>query len=82
MSLISIKLKTHSVTKLTDEFLDKLNDCIVHKRIPIIIDVVAGRSKEHHYLARCCSDNCGKISMTSANDVVEIWNKWNPGPTT
>lgn len=81
MSLISVKLKTHSRTELTGEFLDKLNNCIVHKQIPIILDVVAGRNKEHHYLAGCCSDDCGKISMTSADDVVEIWNKWNPRPT-
>lgn len=82
MSVLSVKLKTHSREELTGKFLLELNNCIIHNQIPIILDIVAGRRKEHHYIAGCCSDSCGKISMTSAEDVVSIWNKHNPKTTT
>lgn len=77
MSCMTVKLKTHSRTNLTDSF-DNINACTVHNHKPEILKVVAGRNKDVHFLAVCESDDCGKICMESAQSVVDIWNKFNP----
>lgn len=77
MSVITTKLKTHSRLDITSQY-GKLNACKLHGCQPKIMDIVAGRDKEHHYVAICKDDDCGKISMSSGQDVVNIWNKWNP----
>jgi hypothetical protein len=76
MSVTTVKLKTHNRTDITSQY--DLNNCTVHNRKPVILDIVAGRRKEHHYVAVCKDDDCGKISMDSGQAVVNIWNKWNP----
>lgn len=78
MSTFSVNLKTHSRTKLTILYTGKLNNCLVHKCHPEILDIVAGRRKEHYFVAICKSDDCSKISSENADNVVSIWNKWNP----
>lgn len=77
MGVITTILKTHSRQNVTNTF-DNLNDCIIHKCKPVIMDIVAGRSKEHHFVASCKDEDCNKISMDSGKEVVNIWNKWNP----
>jgi hypothetical protein len=39
--------------------------------------MVVGRKKEVWFVANCIGEECGKISST-AQLVVEAWNKWNP----
>jgi len=76
MGIIEFSMKTHSIKDITGEF-TKLNNCILHNRIPKILEVVAGKRKEKHYTANCDSPDCGKISMDK-NQIVTIWNKFNP----
>lgn len=76
MSTISIQMKTHSQGDITEQFSD-LKKCIIHDVGPRILDIVAGKRKEHHFVAMCLNDDCTKLSMTSAEDVVNIWNKHN-----
>lgn len=76
MTVISYPLKTHSRTDITNQF-DNLNECFIHHCKPTILDIVAGRHKEHHFVASCISDHCGKISSVSGQDVVNIWNNLN-----
>lgn len=71
-------LKTHNRIDRTAEFEGKTNDCKVHGVKPQIREIVAGRQKESHFVAVCLSEKCNKITMESAEKVVEIWNKYNP----
>ncbi len=77
MGTYSVQLKTHNRTDLTEQYLDKLCECKVHKIKPRILNIVAGKRKEQHYVALCSDDDCGKISMESADEVVGFWNKYN-----
>jgi len=77
MSIVSVKLKTHSREDLTSDFLF-INNCTVHGNKPEVLDIVAGKDKEHHYVVTCGHDECSKISMVSAQSVVDIWNHYNP----
>lgn len=80
MGIISTPMKTHNRTDLSDKYLF-INDCIVHRCKPTVLDIVAGRRKEHHYVVQCKSEDCGKISMVSADHVVTVWNHYNPLPS-
>lgn len=73
----SIRLKTHKTISLTNKYKGKLEKCLEHDTYPEIEDIIAGKEREHHYVARCADDKCGKISMESADMVVEYWNKFN-----
>ena len=70
-------MKNHSREDITDRF-ENINDCVVHKCKPVIMDIVAGRRKEHHYVAVCKSDDCTKLTTDPDDRIVQIWNKWNP----
>lgn len=77
MGTYTTPLKTHSRTVLTEQF--NVNPCAIHNCKPVVLDVVAGKNKEHHYVVVCLeNDICNKISMESAKAVVEIWNQYNP----
>lgn len=73
----TITLKTHTTTNLSKKYEGKMEKCLKHNTYPEIEDIVAGKEKEHHFVARCVQDECGKISMESADRVVEYWNKAN-----
>lgn len=73
----SVKMKTHKREDLTSKFLF-INDCVIHKCKPKVLHIVAGKHKESHYVVQCKDDDCGKISMHSAESAVTIWNHYNP----
>lgn len=73
----SIPLKTHKRTDLTKKFEEELELCKIHNKTPQIMNIVAGKEKEHHFIAICQDDACGKISMESAEQVVYYWNLHN-----
>lgn len=70
-------LKTHDRIDRTPEFEGNLNPCKVHGNTPQIREIIAGKDKDSHFVAVCHSEKCNKITMESAEKVVEIWNKFN-----
>lgn len=70
-------LKTHQRIDRTAEYEGKLNPCKVHGNTPQIREIIAVRQKESHFVAVCHSEKCNKITMESADKIVEIWNKYN-----
>ncbi len=78
MTHFEIKLKTHSRQVL--EY-PNAAPCFIHGDKPEILKIVAGRSKDIHYVAHCkMSDNCNRITTLSADEVVRIWNNYNQKP--
>jgi len=78
MSVYTCQMKTHSRTNITDKC-GQLNDCIVHGCKPTILHIVAGKRKENFYTAVCSGDEeCGKINTGGIDEIVAIWNRWNP----
>lgn len=76
MGIFSVKLKTNSKKDITNRF-DNLKPCAVHGCLPSILEIVAGRKKEKHFVAVCKDENCGKISTESAEILVGYWNSRN-----
>lgn len=71
-------LKTHNRIDRTPEFEKELHVCKVHYIKPQIREIIAGKAKESHFVAVCADEKCNKITMESAEKVIQIWNKYNP----
>lgn len=77
MGVFIATMKTHSTEDLSTKYMF-IQDCIVHGCKPKVLDIVAGKRKEHHFVVKCKEESCGKISMISADHVVTVWNHYNP----
>jgi hypothetical protein len=76
MGVIEFQMRTHSREDVTNHY-PGLNNCILHRCNPAVTKIVAGRQKDVHYVITCKSQDC--LRMTdNANEVEQIWNKWNP----
>lgn len=77
MGCVNIPMKTWSVENVVKDFTE-VKPCKIHNLKPEILHIVAGKDKKSHYVARCTSsDNCNKITMDSAEAVIDLWNKYN-----
>lgn len=79
MGTFTVTMKTHSREDITSRFMF-IHDCVIHKKKPQVLHIVAGRNKEDHYVVTCGHDDCTRISMDSPDHIVTIWNNYNPLP--
>lgn len=77
MATISVNIKTHAVHDLTDFYKGIVNKCAIHGVKPSVINTVAGRKKDSHYIVTCGHDECSKISMDDPIVAINYWNKYN-----
>lgn len=75
MGTFTVKLRTHSIKDVTYQA-PELNNCCIHGIKPLILEIIAGRDKDIHYVANCVHDDCNKIA-SSLEEIIGVWNKFN-----
>lgn len=77
MGVITYTMKNH-VRKIITHLFPNISHCSIHGCRPIVFEIIAGRKRETYYVVVCkISDQCNKISLESADKVVEVWEKHN-----
>lgn len=77
MGVVQFQIKTHKRTVLTHLF-PNISPCIIHNQKPAVMEIIAGRRKEKHFVVICKHDeDCNKISMESVEVAVNAWEKYN-----